>query len=65
VVSDLNIFVLKWSKIAAHKKKRLFFADFAIQNMVEITLPDGFKTSGRRCIANFGISLDIFEFLRF
>ena len=31
VVSELNIFVGKWSKIAA---------DFALQNMVETTLPD-------------------------
>ena len=25
-----------------------FFADFAFQNMVETTLPDGLETSGRR-----------------
>ena len=25
-----------------------FFADFTLQNMVETTLPDGLKTSGRR-----------------
>ena len=37
VVSHLNIFVWKWSKIAA---------DFALQNMVETTLPDGLETSG-------------------
>ena len=35
----MNIFVWKWSKIAAQKK--FFFADFAIQNMLETTLPDG------------------------
>ena len=35
MVSYLNIFVLK-------------FADFALQNMVETTLPDGLDTSGRR-----------------
>ena len=29
-------------------KKSLFFADFALQNMVETTLPDGTETSGRR-----------------
>ena len=45
--------------------KKFFFADFALQNMVETTLPDGLGTSGRRRIANFGISLDVFEFLRF
>ena len=39
-------FVWKWSKIAAQKK--FFFADFALQNMVETTLPDGLETSGRR-----------------
>ena len=26
----------------------IFFADFALQNMVETTLPDGLETSGRR-----------------
>ena len=45
--SDLNIFVWKWSKIAAQKEVS-FFADFALQNMVETTLPDGLETSGRR-----------------
>ena len=39
MVSDLNILVWKWSKIAA---------DFALQNMMETTLPDGLETSGRR-----------------
>ena len=29
-------------------KKKFFFADFALQNMVETTLPDGLETSGRR-----------------
>ena len=48
VVSDLKILVSKWSKIAAQLKKKKFFADFALQNMVEITLPDGLETSGRR-----------------
>ena len=45
VVSELNIFVGQWSKIAA-KKKQFFFADFALQTMVETTLPDGLETSG-------------------
>ena len=36
MVSDLNIFVWKWSKIATTKN-----VDFALQNMVETTLPDG------------------------
>ena len=47
MVSDLNIFVWKWSKIA----KQVIFsflADFALQNKVETTLPDGLETSGQR-----------------
>jgi hypothetical protein len=47
VVSDWNIFVWKWSQIAAQKKV-FFVADFALQNMVETTLPDGLETSGQR-----------------
>ena len=54
MVSHLKIFVWKW-----------FFADFALQNMVETTLPDGLETSGQGHIANFGIFLDVFDFLRF
>ena len=30
------------------RKKSLFFDDFALQNIVETTLPDGLETSGRR-----------------
>ena len=30
------------------RKKKFFFADFALQNMVETTLPDGLETSGWR-----------------
>ena len=30
------------------RKKKFFFADFALQNMVETTLPDGLETSGQR-----------------
>ena len=29
-------------------KKSFFFADFALQNTVETTLPDGLESSGRR-----------------
>ena len=47
VVSELNIFVGKWSKVAA-KKKFFFPADFALQNMVETRLPDGLEISGQR-----------------
>ena len=46
MVSELNIFVGMWSKIAVQKK--VVFADFALQNMVETTLPDGLETSGQR-----------------
>ena len=35
-----QILVWKWSKIAAQKKV-CFVADFALQNMLETTLPDG------------------------
>ena len=38
-VSDMNILVLKWLKIAK-QKKYVLLADFALQNMVETTLPD-------------------------
>ena len=48
----------KWSQVGTFlfgsnlksrlKKKGFFLADFALQNMVETTLPDGFETSGRR-----------------
>ena len=47
MVSHLNIFVWKWSKIAEQNKK-FILADFALQNMVETTLPDGLETSGQR-----------------
>ena len=52
----------KWSNIwtflfgsglkSPHKKK-YFFADFAFQNMVETTLPDGLEISGRRMYCLF------------
>ena len=45
MVSELNIF-LGCSLKMPHKKK-VFFADFALQNKVETTLPDGLETSGR------------------
>ena len=57
----------KWSQIGTfqfgsglklRRKKKFFFADFALH-----TLPNGLETSG--CIANFGISLDMFEFFAF
>ena len=52
MVSDFNIYVWNWSKIAK-PKKIVFFADFALQNMVETTLPDGLETSGRRAYRKF------------
>ena len=56
MVSDLINFVWKWSKIAK-QKNIFFFADFALQNVVETTLPDGLETSG--------IFLDVFKYLCF
>ena len=45
MVSNLKIFVWKLSKIA---KKKVFLADFALQNKVETSLPDESETSGQR-----------------
>ena len=45
----------KWSQnrtflfgcdLKSSRKKSLFFADFALQNMVQTTLPEGLETSG-------------------
>ena len=47
MVLDWKVLVWKWSKIVAPKKV-CFLADFALQNMVETTLPDGLETSGQR-----------------
>ena len=47
MVSESNIFVGKWTKIATIKKI-VFSADFALQNMVETTFTDGLETSGQR-----------------
>ena len=39
----------KWeSGLKLPRKKKMFFAYFALQNMVETTLPDGLETSGQR-----------------
>ena len=35
------------------RKKKCFFADFALQNMVETMLPDGLDTSGQRAYRKF------------
>ena len=45
--SEICIFFWKWSKIAEQKKTKKL-ADFALQIMVETTLPDGLETFGRR-----------------
>ena len=45
-VSDLNIFVRKWSKIAKKNTKKM--AEFAWQNLVETTLSDGLETSEQK-----------------
>ena len=47
MVSKLNIFVGKWSKIAAIFFF-FFFDKFALQIMVETMFPDELETSGRR-----------------
>ena len=44
-----NIFREAESLGKSKKNKKVFFvADFALQNMVETTLPDGLETSGRK-----------------
>ena len=45
MISDLKFFVWKRSQIA--KQKTVLWADFALQNMVETTLPYGLETSGQ------------------
>ena len=64
MVSDLKTFAYKRCKIAAQKNS-IFLANFALQSMVETTLPNGLETSDKGHIANFGIFLEVFEFLRF
>ena len=47
--SGLRIEHLFWEVVLNRRvEKSLFFADFALQNMVETTLPDGLETSGQR-----------------
>ena len=48
----LELFCLKIVKNRCEKRKKIF-ADFALQNMVETTLPDGLETSGRRAYCKF------------
>ena len=47
MVSDLNILFGSGVK-SPNKKIVVFLADFALQNMVETTLPNGMETSGKR-----------------
>ena len=58
----MNIYVWKWSKMA--KQKSFFWADFALQNMVESTLPNGLSHMPEGHMAYFGIYLAVFELLR-
>ena len=44
----IEIFLFVKCLKSPRKKKFLVVADFALQNMVETTLPDGLETSGRR-----------------
>ena len=47
--SGLRIEHFLWDVVYNRRaKKSLFFADFALQNMVETTLPNELETSGRR-----------------
>ena len=57
MVSDRNILVWKWSKIA--------WLNLVLQNMVETTLPDGLETSGRRVYRKFWHNSRGFKNFRF
>ena len=46
--SGLRIEHFGWEVVSDRRVKNLFFADFALQNMMETTLPDGLETSGQR-----------------
>ena len=41
------------SGLKSPRKKKVFFLDFALQNMVETTLPDGLETSCQRAYCLF------------
>ena len=64
----------KWSQIwtflfgtglKSLNKKIVVLADFALQNMVETTLPDGLETSGQRAYRKFLHISRLFEFFCF
>ena len=63
MVSELNIFVGKRSKIAA-LKKLVFFVDFAFP-WWKPRFPMDWRPLVKGYIAKFGISIDVFEFFRF
>jgi hypothetical protein len=62
VVSDLNILVWKGSRIADEKRK---LADFALKTRWKQHFPMDKGPLVKGSIANFGIFLDMFEFLHF
>ena len=64
MISDLNIFVLKLSKIAAQKKV-VFWLILPYKTWWKPRFPMDWRPLVEGSIANFGISLDVFEFLRF
>ena len=47
MVSEIDHFCLE-VVLNRRAKKKMLCADFALQTMVETTLPDGLETSGRR-----------------
>ena len=53
------------SGLKSPRKKSLFFADFDLQNMVVPCIPMDKRLLVKGYIANFGISLDVFEFFHF
>ena len=46
--SNLGETVLKFTKISVLQKNQVLWVFFVQQNMVEITVPDGLETFGRR-----------------
>ena len=48
VLERSGLKVVLVSGLKSPRKKKFVFADFALQNMVETTLPDGLETSDQR-----------------
>ena len=65
MVSDLKIFVWKWSNITVQKKEKFFLLFLPYKTCWKPCFPMDERPLVKGYIANFGISLDIFEFLRF